>query len=192
MRGVLRIVGVVVLCGVLGSCATGRPPTDINSVCEIFDDRPSWRRAAVASEARWGAPVPVTMAIIWHESKFVSDARPPRTFFLGIPTGRRSSAFGYSQALDGTWDDYRRATRRFGADRDDFDDAIDFVGWYMRRTQRINGVSMTDARSQYLAYHEGHGGYRRGSWRSKGWLQNVASGVSRQAQRYAAQWRRCR
>lgn len=187
----LRFLAVLTLCGLLGSCATGRPPTNLSDLCDIFDDRPGWRRAAAAAEARWGAPAPVTMAIIWHESKFVSDARPPRTYFLGFPTGRRSSAFGYAQALDGTWDDYRRATGRFGADRDDFEDAIDFVGWYMDRTRRVNSVEMTDARAHYLAYHEGHNGFRRGTWRSKGWLQSVASGVSTQASLYAAQLRAC-
>ena len=64
------------------------------------------------------------MAIIYQESKFIGNNRTPHRYALGvIPVGRQSSAFGYSQALDGTWDEYRdgpggrRARRRGLMDR---------------------------------------------------------------------------
>ena len=76
----------------------------------------------------------------------------------------RSSAYGYAQALEGTWDDYRRSTGRRGADRDDFADSSDFIGWYMHGANRVNGVAMHDAYNQYLAYHEGKAGFARGSY----------------------------
>ncbi|MCB2130933.1 MAG: lytic transglycosylase, partial [Rhodobacteraceae bacterium] len=70
------------------------------------------------TESRWGVPVAVQMATIYQESKFIGNAKTPRKFALGvIPMGRQSSAFGYSQAIDGTWDDYRAATGRRGASR---------------------------------------------------------------------------
>ena len=102
------------------------------------------------------------MAIIHQESRFKADARTPMKYILGvIPTGRQSSAFGYSQALDGTWKEYRQTTGRWGARRDDIYDAADFIGWYLAASNRELGISLSDTRNQYLAYHEGRTGYKR-------------------------------
>jgi hypothetical protein len=145
-----------------------------------------------ASAQKWGAPVPVQMAIIWRESNFRGAVRPPKKYILGvIPNGHQSSAYGYAQAIDGTWDWYRKDTGNSRADRTDFDDAADFVGWYMSKTVNQNGIGMHDAYNQYLAYHEGHAGHRRGSFRRKGWLMDVASKVAGQAARYRGQLRGC-
>ena len=103
----------------------------------------------------------------------------------------RSSAYGYAQALEGTWDDYRRATGRRGADRDDFADSSDFIGWYMHGANRVNGVAMHDAYNQYLAYHEGKAGFARGSYRAKSWLPEVARDVEAWAVVYDRQLRAC-
>lgn len=182
----------LVLCG----CATTTTvPTRQNDICAIFDLHPSWRDATRASEREFGAPVATQMAIIWKESSFLHDARPPkkRRFFGLIPWGRVSSAYGYSQALDGTWDWYLRDTgrRSWTTHRDDFDDAAHFVGWYMNKTKRINGVAMGDAVSQYLAYHEGHGGYKRRTYRSKKWLLRAARKVGVMSNVYRRQLRAC-
>jgi hypothetical protein len=178
----------------VGSCATfSGPPENIENACAIFEDRPSWAAAVADSERKWGAPAEVQLAIIWRESKFRDDARAPKNYLLGIvPWGRKSSAYGYSQALDGTWDRYRKDTSNRGADRDDFDDAVDFVGWYMTQTARANGAGMNDAYTQYLAYHEGHTGYNRGDWRRKTWLMNAARQVENMAARYRNQLASCR
>ncbi|MEM6945019.1 MAG: transglycosylase SLT domain-containing protein, partial [Pseudomonadota bacterium] len=165
----------------VGSCSStpDGPPRSQDNVCLIFAERPGWREAVTASAARWGAPAHVQMAIIWRESSFRAEARTPRTYALGfIPTGRVSSAYGFAQAIDSTWDWYRDETGNRGADRDDFEDAADFVGWYMAKTRSSNGLPMTDAYSHYLAYHEGHTGYRRGSYRQKAWLRGAAQAVA--------------
>ena len=73
----------------------------------------------------------------------------------------------------------------------DFEDAIDFVGWYTAESHRKLGISKWDARAQYLAYHEGHGGYARGTYKRKRWLMNTANRVQRTANNYAAQLKRC-
>lgn len=181
---------------VLVSCSSSHvsaPPSNQDNICSIFAQRPEWREAIAASARKWGAPVPVQMAIIWRESNFRGAARPPKKYILGvIPNGRLSSAYGYAQAIDGTWDWYRKDTGNSRADRTDFEDAADFVGWYMSKTVNQNSVGMNDAYNQYLAYHEGHAGHRRGSYRSKDWLLNVASKVAGQAARYRGQLRGCR
>lgn len=188
------VVRALVLALIVGSCASAPkgPPRAVNNICAIFDERPDWREAVVASAMRWGAPAEVQMAILWQESGFRAEARPPKRYALGfIPVGRASTAYGYPQAIDGTWEWYRRETGNRGADRDDFEDAADFVGWYMAKTAELNGVPMFDAFSQYLNYHEGHTGFRRGDWRGKPGLQRVATRVADQAVRYRGQLRRC-
>lgn len=181
---------------ILSACSFGgdnSTPRNQRDACAILQYRSAWGEALAETERKWGAPPEVVMAIIWKESSFRAEARPPKkyTFFGLIPNGRVSSAYGYSQALDGTWDWYRKETGNRWADRDDFADAADFVGWYMRKTRRSNGLSMTDAYSQYLAYHEGHTGFRRGSWKKKKWLQTAASRVRTRAHEYGRQLQGC-
>lgn len=189
-----RLVAGVLLALMAGSCATrpAGPPSAQNDLCAIFAQRPGWHQAVSASARRWGAPVPVQMAILWKESSFRAKARPRKRYMWGfIPRGRASSAYGYAQALDGTWDWYRRETGNRRADRDDFDDAADFVGWYMSRTNRVNGVPMTDAYHHYVAYHQGHAGFTSGRWRDIEWLRRVAGEVNAQSRSYAGQLPRC-
>lgn len=132
------------------------------------------------------------MAIVYQESKFESKAKPPRRKCLFIfPGPRPSSAYGYSQAVEGTWEKYKRYTGNSGADRDDFDDAIDFVGWYVTMLKRKCGIAKNDAYHLYLAYHEGPGGYLRKSYQKKAWLKQVARSVESRAIRYASQLALC-
>jgi len=138
-------------------------------------------------------PEAVQLAIIHQESRFVARARPPRQRFLLIfPGSRPSSAYGYGQILDGTWDEYRRSVGRADAARDDFGDVVDFIGWYGDRAHRQAGVARNDAGSLYLAYHEGIGGYSRGTHTAKAWLAPVARKVEVRAGRYQAQFNGCR
>ncbi len=182
----------------VGSCSSGggsysEAPRNQRDLCAIFAERPEWRDAAIASARKWGAPVPVQMAIIWRESSFRSSVRPPKKYIIGIiPDGHISSAYGYAQAIDGTWNWYREDTGNRRADRTNFADAADFVGWYMAKSYRQNEIGMNDAYNQYLAYHEGHAGHRRGSHRKKAWLLRVADKVRDRADDYAAQFRGCR
>jgi len=181
---------VLVCLSVLTACAT-TPPSNTANICSIFREKEDWYASAKAAARRWSAPLPVQMAIINQESGFVEDARPPRYRFLGIPLWRSSSAYGYGQAIDETWDWYRHKTGNTGADRDEFEDAVDFVGWYMHQTFARLGLAKTDAYNQYLAYHEGQGGFKRGTWRSKPWLQSVARRVAALAWRYQRQLGAC-
>jgi len=189
-----RPLSALILVLLLASCGGGykAPPRNLDNACSILAQRPKYKRAFRATERKWGVPVHVQMAVIHQESRFRSDARTPFRYALGvIPMGRASSAYGYSQALDGTWDDYKDATGQRRAKRDRMRDAADFMGWYMTRSYERNGIPLTDARNQYLAYHEGHTGYSRGTHRSKSWLLRVASQVEQRAETYRAQLRSC-
>lgn len=180
---------------VLAGCGGGpkdMPVRNVADICQIYADNPHWAEAAAEAERRWGVPQEVKMAIIWRESAFKAEARPPYRTVLGVPTGQRlSSAYGFPQAIDGTWDWYRRETHASDAERNRFEDAIDFVGWYLDKSRRMNGLSPTDAYSQYLAYHEGHTGFERGGWRQKAWLMRAAAQVAQRAELYRRQLARC-
>ncbi|MFB2530576.1 lytic transglycosylase [Paracoccus sp. p4-l81] len=176
------------------SCGGGRfeAPRNLEDACAIVSERPRYLTAMRQAERKWGVPIHVQMATIHQESKFIGDARTPHQYVLGvIPVGRQSSAFGYSQALDNTWEEYQKETGNRRARRDDIRDATDFMGWYMDGSARRLGLSKWDARAQYLAYHEGRGGYSRGSHFGKPWLLNVATRVGTRADRYRAQLAAC-
>jgi hypothetical protein len=191
MKRFLRATALLVLVAACGS-ANFSAPRNLNNACSIVKERPAYLKAMQRSERKWGVPVAVQMATIYQESKFIGNARPPHNFLLGvIPMGRQSSAFGYSQALDATWDEYRQDAGAWGAKRNNINDAADFIGWYMSESTDRLGISKADARNQYLAYHEGRGGFSRGSYRSKGWLQRVASEVQSRSYTYDAQLASC-
>ncbi|MER2508035.1 lytic transglycosylase [Amaricoccus sp.] len=178
----------------LSSCGGGeKPPSTVTDACRMQTERPHWFKAMSRTEARWGVPVSVQLATISRESSFEADARPTKKVGSGIFSRHvpRSSAYGYSQALDGTWEWYMRDTGQTGADRDDFADSSDFIGWYMNLNSRVNGVPLGDAYNQYLAYHEGKAGFAKGSYKKKAWLPGVARDVQAWSVRYAQQLQSC-
>ena len=191
MSQLFRVMTLVLLaasCGV----GSGKAPRQLDNACSILSERPTYLAAFKAAERKYGVPVHVQMATIYQESKFVSDARTPFRYAAGVvPLGRQSSAYGYSQALDGTWEEYQDQTGKRSARRDRIKDATDFMGWYMAQTQSRLGVPLSDARNQYLAYHEGRTGFSRGSFNSKPWLVRVAGEVGQRSNLYAVQLRSC-
>jgi hypothetical protein len=191
-----RLSQIVGISGLLALSACASQPREINNVCAVFDQRDgwvtNWRSDAAKAERRYGVPVPILMATLRKESGFKSNARPARAKLFGvIPWKRPSSAYGYSQALDGTWDQYRRESGNFTARRTNFGDAVDFVGWYHARSAATNGVALNDAFGLYLNYYFGWAGYARGEWRSNAAMQRYARETAAMAERYAAQLRQC-
>jgi hypothetical protein len=180
------------ICLLLSGCSTA-PPKNTNNACSIFTEKDDWYEASQESFEKWGVPVHVQLAIIHQESRFKHDAKPPRDkLFWFIPWFRKSSAYGYAQVKDSTWDWYREKTGNRWADRDDYEDAVDFIGWYGNISQRKLGISKWDAYNQYLAYHEGHGGFKRKTYKKKAWLVKVARNVESNAKRYAVQIGKCK
>lgn len=192
MSRTLRACLILLLLASCGGRVGGPAPSRLDDACAILDERPDYRRALNRTERRWGVPVHVQMATIHQESKFDSNARTPFRYLLGvIPMGRQSSAYGYSQALDGTWEEYKQEAGRRLARRNDMRDASDFIGWYMSKSNEGLGIPLDDARNQYLAYHEGRTGYSRRSYTAKPWLLRVADNVDSRAGRYEVQLRGC-
>lgn len=189
-----RPVRALILLLFVAACGSSNysAPKNLDNACSIVDQRPHYLSAMKRTERRWGVPVAVQMATIYQESKFIGNARTPVQYTLGvIPMGRQSSAYGYSQALDGTWDDYKKDHGGWGARRDNIDDATDFMGWYFKKSEEDLGISLADTKNQYLAYHEGRTGYQRGSHNRKAWLLRISDEVADRAVLYDAQLRTC-
>jgi len=186
MRRCLTIVFVLFLV----NCST-YIPSNTEDVCQIFEGNVDWYKDVKISQKRWGMPANVIMAIVYQESSYRANARPKRPTFLFIPLPRRSSAYGYAQAQDPAWNDYRRETGNWGHDRDDFGDAVNFIGWYSDKSTRVLGISKWDAFSQYLAYHEGWTGYRNQSFKKKPSLIKVAKKVRLISSQYRKQLDKC-
>ena len=177
----------------ISSC-TALPPKNVNNICDIFYEKDEWYEEVTIASDKWGTPVHNIMAIMHQESRFVADAQPPRTWLLGfIPWFRPSSAYGYPQALDTTWQDYlAHPDSHWSADRDDFSDACDFIGWYCSISYKKLGIPLADTEKLYLAYHEGHGGYSRKSFFKKPWLIRVAKKVDKKSRQFQSQLSGCK
>lgn len=175
----------------INGCATS-PPKNQDNICHIFKQYDNWYEDAFEMEKKWGTPIPLAMAFVKQESAYVHDAAPPKNYVLGfIPWGRVSSAYGYAQAINATWDEYEKATDYDGS-RSDFFDALQFIGWYTSQTHKLLGIAKVDVYNHYLAYHEGRAGYKKGSYNAKPWLKKVAQNVNLQAKKYQKQLLQCR
>ena len=177
----------------IGGCVTTDRSFNTSNICDIFKNNPKWKFYTEATKDKWGVPVSLQLSFIKQESSFDRTARPPRKKVLGVIPGLRpSSAYGYSQALDGTWEEYIQATGNFNADRKNFEDASDFIGWYVDGSYRLLKLDKSDVYNHYLAYHEGKGGFQKKSFNKKKWLLDVAKKVERQAKEYSSQIKNCK
>lgn len=194
MNNMLRIplIGLVVLCLAAAGCAHRPQPDNIGDICAIFEQYPRWYDYAKRSEKKWGTPIAIQMAFVHQESSFLAAVRPPRRRLLGfIPWKRISSAYGYAQAQDPVWGEYLDDAARLDAHRTRMQDALDFIGWYNNLSHERLGIAKDNARHLYLAYHEGHGGYRRRTYQEKPSLQRVARKVERRSAEYSRQLQTC-
>ena len=186
----IKVLSALLLVLVLQSCMA-TPPKNPDNICLIFEEKKSWYKAAMRSEKRWKIPPYVLMSFVYQESSFQSDAKPERTKLLWvIPWKRKSTAVGYSQALNMTWEDYKEETGNTRANRKNFKDSADFIGWYASKGY-YQGFDRLDARSLYLAYHEGYGGFKKKSYRKKPWLIKVADRVQIRSTKYQQQYWGC-
>ena len=166
-------------------------PTNTANSCSIFNERYLWYKHTKKVEQKWGTPIYIQLAIIKMESDFDWLAKPPRhKIFKVIPYKRPSSSFGYSQAVKGTWEQYKKETGNNLATRVRFKDSVDFIGWYTNKTESILKISKKDAFKQYLAYHEGWGNFK--NYKQKNKVIKLAKKVEKQSNIYKKQLLKCK
>ena len=126
------------------------------------------------------------------ESDFDWLAKPPRQkIFKIIPYKRPSSSLGYSQAVKGTWEQYKKETKNKLATRVRFKDSVDFIGWYTNKTKEINKIALTDVYRQYLNYYLGWGNYKNKKYKTDQKAILLAKKVQRQSDKYRLQLKKC-
>ena len=185
---ILKIIYLSFFFFLINSCSS--IPSNTSNSCSIFNERYFWYKHAKKSEQKWGTPIYLQLAIIKMESGFDWLAKPPRQkLFKVIPYKRPSSSFGYSQAVNGTWEQYKKETGNKLAVRTRFKDSVDFIGWYTNKSESILRISKKDAFKQYVAYHEGWGGFK--SYKNNKKIINLAKKVEKQSNIYKKQLSKC-
>ena len=185
----LKKINLVLLLMFLSSCSS--IPKNTLSSCEIFNERYLWYKYSKKTEQKWGTPIYIQLAIIKMESDFDWLAKPARQkIFKIIHYKRPSSSFGYSQAVKGTWEQYKKETGNKFATRVRFKDSVDFIGWYTNKTEKILKISKNNAFKQYLAYHEGWGNYKY--YRKNEKVIKLAKKVEKQSNIYKKQLYKCK
>ena len=184
----LRNYFLILIIAFINGCSS--IPQNTSNSCSIFNERYLWYKHAKKTEEKWGTPIYIQLAIIKMESDFDWLAKPPRQkLFKIIPYKRPSSSFGYSQAVKGTWEQYKNETGNKLATRTRFKDSVDFIGWYTDKTESLLKISKKDAFRQYLAYHEGWGGYK--NYKNNQKVIGLAKKVETQSNKYKAQLQDC-
>ena len=166
-------------------------PKNTADGCSIFSERYLWYKHSKKTEQKWGTPIYIQLAIIKMESDFDWLAKPERNkIFKIIPYKRPSSSFGYSQAVKGTWKQYKEETNNPLAIRSRFKDSVDFIGWYTNKSSKILKISKQDVFKQYIAYHEGWGNYKH--YKNNKKVINLATKVKGYSEIYKKQLIKCK
>ena len=186
---ILKINFLLIFLFLISACSS--IPSNTSNSCSIFNERYLWYKYAKKTEQKWGTPIYIQLAIIKMESDFDWLAKPPRQkIFKVIPYKRPSSSFGYSQAVKGTWEQYKKETGNNLATRVRFKDSVDFIGWYTNKTETILKISKKDAFKQYIAYHEGWGNFKYYKKNKK--VIGLANKVKKQSEIYKKQLIKCK
>ena len=166
--------------------------TETADSCILFKQKKNWYKATKKSYDKWNTPISLQLAIINQESSFQQFAKPERKKLFGLlPWKRPSTAFGYAQVVDPTWNWYKNKTGNYNASRANFGDVTDFIGWYGTQSNKMVGIDKNDAYNQYLAYHEGQNGWKNKSYNNKNWLIKAAKNVKNKTDMYNLQLRKC-
>mgnify|MGYP001408615561 CR=1 FL=1 len=183
-----NLIYLVVFCFIV-SC--GSISKYSSNACQLFGERYLWYKHTKKSSETYGAPIHIILAFVNKESGFNRWAKPKRTrLFKVVPYKRPSSSFGYSQAVKGTWEMYKKETKNKLATRARFKDSVDFIGWYTDKTEKLLKISKKDAYRQYLAYHEGWGNYK--NYKNNQKVIILAKKVAEQANDYRKQLNKCK
>ncbi|ODN43964.1 transglycosylase [Piscirickettsia litoralis] len=155
--------------------AAGKTKAKLEDICWIFQHQPNWKRSAYKASNRWKIPVNILMATIYQESRFRSNVK-----------AKTSSAYGFAQAVDSIWAQYKKSRHIPHANRRNFNDSIDFIGWYFDKVIKRYKVSPHNTQQLYLYYQLGL--YHRHAPVSS---KKIASKVAHLATQYRKQLDQC-
>jgi len=163
-----------------------------SNACKIFGERYLWYKHSKKSSEVYGAPIHIILAFVNKESGFNRWAKPKRKrIFKVIPYKRPSSSFGYSQAVKGTWEQYKNETNNPLALRSRFKDSVMFISWHINKTNKINKIPFNDAYRQYLNYYLGWNGYAKKKYKTDKKSIIFAKSVEKKSKIYKKQLQGC-
>ena len=163
------------------------------NACKIFGENYLWYKSIKKSSDTYNVPIHIILAFVNKESCFNRWAKPKRTkLFKVIPYKRPSSSFGYSQAVNKTWELYKIETDSPLALRSRFKDSVMFIGWYISKTHKINKVPLNDSYRQYLNYYLGWGSYAKKKYKTDKNSIIFAKKVEKQSKIYKNQLQECK
>ena len=175
----------------IASCSS--IPKYPQNACKIFGENYLWYKSAKKSSEKYGAPIHIILAFVNKESGFNRWAKPKRKkLFKILPYKRPSSSFGYSQAVNKTWELYKSETENPLALRARFKDSVMFIGWYMKKTNKINKIPLNDSYRQYLNYYLGWGNYSKKTYKTDKKAILFAKKVQKQSRIYKKQLEDCK
>tara|TARA_Y100000590_G_scaffold446554_1_gene580451 strand:+ start:432 stop:1040 length:609 start_codon:yes stop_codon:yes gene_type:complete len=181
---------ILVILFFLTACST--VPKYPQNACKIFGQNYLWYKSIKKSSKTYDVPIYIILAFVNKESSFNRWAKPPRTkLFKIIPYKRPSSSFGYSQAVNKTWELYKNETNSPLALRTRFKDSVMFIGWYISKTNKINKIPKNDSYRQYLNYYLGWGSYAKKVYKTDKKAIIFAKSVEKQSKIYKSQLREC-
>ena len=177
---------------ILFSVSCTSVPKYPSNACKIFGEKYFWYKHAKKSSEIYGAPIHIILAFVNKESGFNRWAKPKRKkLFKIIPYKRPSSSFGYSQAVNKTWELYKTETNNPLALRTRFKDSVMFIGWYIKKTNKINRIPLDDAYRQYLNYYLGWGNYAKKIYKTDKKSIIYAKSVQKKSKIYRNQLKEC-
>lgn len=169
------------------SCSHENVKIDANmSACEILQQYPSWKDSLKKAKDKYNLPPSFAMGIIYQESHFKADAK-----------SKYSSAYGYAQAIDGTWKTFQQEVKS-NAKRNNFNDSVQFIGWYMAKLAKSAKLKITDSKNLYMAYMLGPTGFKRyknGTFKNKTKIkedEKIATKVKDYSNLYKSQLKKCK
>ena len=175
----------------LVSCSS--VPKYPQNACKIFSEKYFYLKYSRAASKKWNVPISSILAVMNKESGFKRFAKPKRTkLFKIIPYRRPSSSLGFSQAVNKTWDLYKKENNKLAALRISFKNSSDFIGWYFWKTNKINKVSIKDTRNMYLNYYLGWTAYKNKAYQNDKKAIIFAKSVEKQAKIYKIQLKECK
>ena len=163
------------------------------NACKIFGEKYFYLKYTRAASKKWGVPISSILAVINKESGFRRFAKPKKLkIFKIIPYRRPSSSLGFSQAVNKTWDLYKKENNKPAALRISYKSSSDFIGWYFWKANKINKVSLNNTRDLYLNYYLGFSAYKNKAYQTDKKAIIYAKSVEKQAKIYKSQLLECK
>lgn len=156
------------------------------TACEILKEHPSWSKSLKQAEKQYSLSPSFAMGLIYQESRFKADAK-----------SNYSTAYGYAQAINATWKHFQQDVKK-NARRDNFDDSVQFIGWYMAQLSKSLKIRMSDHENLYMAYMLGATGFKRykaGTFKNKAKIEEdkkLGAKVKAYTKTYKNQLKKCK